>query len=149
MPSLARAADLERVLTRAAEECESGGAWFGQGLPQALKSAIAATGKPIEQSAAEVAFVEAGAAPADPPSPAARVVALSTEGLEGLASVVRSVQGSKPRIARLICPVAVLDFTTEGIRVREIRHGLTAADLQGKLSTTLWSGPDLKELGSH
>ncbi|MGB5194018.1 MAG: hypothetical protein WBN70_13620 [Polyangiales bacterium] len=149
MPSLARAADLERVLTRAAEECESGAAWFGQGLPQALKNAIAATGKPIEQSAAEVAFVEAGAAPTVPPSPAARVVALSTEGLEELASVVRSVQGSKPRVARLICPVAVLDFTTEGIRVREIRHGLTAADLQGKLSTTLWSGPDLKELGSH
>jgi len=149
MPSLARAAEVERVLTRAAEECESGGAWFGQGLPQALKSAIAATGKAIEQSAAEVAFVEAGAVPADPPSAAARVVALSTEGLEGLASVVRSVQGSKSRIARLICPVAVLDFTPDGIRVREIRHGLTAADLQGKLSTTLWSGPDLKELGSH
>lgn len=149
MPSLAHAADLERVLTRAAEECESGGVWFGKGLPQALKSAIEASGKAIEQSAAEVAFIEAGAAPSEPPSPGARVVALSTEGLEELASVVRSVQGSKPRVARLICPVAVLDFTTEGIRVREIRHGLTAADLQRELSTRLWSGPDLKELGSH
>jgi hypothetical protein len=45
--------------------------------------------------------------------------------------------------------VAVFDFTTEGIRVREIRHGLTAADLQGKLSATLWSGSDIKELRSH
>lgn len=149
MPLPAHAADLERVLTRAAEECESGGAWFGHGLPQALKSAIEASGKAIEQDGAEVAFVEAGAAPADPPSPTARVVALSTEDIDELATIVRSVQGSKPRVARLICPVAVLDFTAEGIRVREIRHGLTAADLQGKLSTTLWSGPDLKELGSH
>ena len=59
MPSLAHAADLERVLTRAAEECESGGAWFGEGLPQALKSAIDASGKSMESAPPLVAFVEA------------------------------------------------------------------------------------------
>ena len=84
MPSPEHAADLERVLTRAAEECESGGAWFGEGLPQALKSAIDASGKSMESAPPLVAFVEAGAAPGGAPGSASRVVALSTAGLDEL-----------------------------------------------------------------
>jgi hypothetical protein len=149
MPSPARAADLERVLTRAAEECESGGAWFGQGLPQALKSAIETASKGIEPTSSEVAFVDLGVDSAAAPDATKRVVALSKEGLEALPGLIEMCRSWKPKVSRLICPVAVFDFTPEGIRVREIRHGLTAADLQAKLGTTLWSGPDLKELGSH
>jgi hypothetical protein len=149
MPSPAHAADLERVLTRAAEECESAGAWFGQGLPQALKSAIEAAGKPIESGSVDVAFIEAGAAASPPPTAVGRVVALSAAGFDELPALIETSRSSRPEVARLICPVAVFDFTKEGIRVREVRHGLTAADLQKKLGTVLWSGPDLKELGTH
>lgn len=149
MPSPAHAADLERVLTRAAEECKSGGAWFGPGLPQALKTAIEMAGKAIESTSSDVAFVEAGVESAALPSAAKRIVALSTAGLDALATSIQRCRASKHQVTRLICPVAVFDFTTDGLRVREVRHGLTAADLQEKLDTTLWSGPDLKELGSH
>ena len=150
MPSPEQEADLERVLARAAQECESGAAWFGEGLPQALRSAIEAAGRTVDASSAEIAFVDATAiANAKPPSRATRVVALSTIGLEELSSLIRTTESASVEVARLICPVAVLDFTPKGLQVREIRHGLTAADLQRQLSTTLWSGPDLKELGTH
>ncbi len=145
MPSPEHGADLERVLTRASKECETGAAWFGEGLPQALKSALDTAGKGGGSDSPKLAFVEIGR-PADPPPGAARVIALSTGGIDELASVVRSAQRSKPRVTRLICPVAVLDFIPEGVRVREIRQGLTAADIQKSLDAPLWAGPDLKRL---
>jgi len=147
MPSPGHAADLERVLSRAAEECETGGAWFGAGLPQALKSAIEATGRVIEPGSPSVVFVEAGADAAN--APAARVVALSTAAFDDLPALIATCDASRPRVTRLICPLGVFDFAPEGLRVREVRHGLTAADLQRKLGTVLWAGPDLKELGTH
>ena len=147
MPSPAHAADLERVLTRAAEECGSGSAWFGQGLPRALRSALEAAGRRFDPASAEVAFVDAGEAPTStPPSEVGRVVALSAAGLDELPSLVATLEAASFPVARVVCPIAVFDFVPEGLRVREIRRGLTAADLQQKLSTTLWSGPDLKEL---
>jgi hypothetical protein len=77
------------------------------------------------------------------------IVGLSQSSVEQLGSLVCARGDTGVQITRLICPFAVFDFSPEGVRVREIRHGLTAADLQSKLSTTLWSGPDLKELGTH
>ena len=148
MPSPEHAADVERVLTRAAEECESGTAWFGEGLPRALKSALEAARKVVVSDRPRVAFIQVGLQSA-PPRDAGRVVALGEGGLDDLAWLVTTAQSAGTRPARLICPVAVLDFTAKGVRVREIRHGLTAADLQERLDTPLWSGPDLKELGSH
>ncbi len=146
MPSPAPAADLERVLTRAAEECESiDGIWFGEGLPQTLREAIEARGRSTSGEPPGIAFVDA-LAEAGTPSASCRVVALSTSGIDALASHLESVA---KQANRLICADAVLDFTSEGPRVREIRHGLTAADLQKKLPMTLWAGPDLKELGTH
>jgi acyl CoA:acetate/3-ketoacid CoA transferase beta subunit len=158
MPSLEHAADLERVLSRAAEECESKqGVWFGDGLPQAVRSAIEALGNTTDQEPAELAFVEVSAVSpqgrattdADPSALGCPVVGLSTSTLEDIGSLLGSECVTGIPITRLICPVAVFDFTPDGIRVREVRHGLTAADLQQNLSTTLWSGPDLKELGTH
>jgi acyl CoA:acetate/3-ketoacid CoA transferase beta subunit len=158
MPSPENAADLERVLERAARECESKrGVWFGSGLPQALRSAIEANGKATTQEPPEIAFVEVSAVSpegcattdADPSAVTCPVVGLSTSTLDDLSSLVQPNVKTGPHITRLICPVAVFDFTPEGIQVREVRHGLTAADLQQKLPTTLWSGPDLKELGTH
>ncbi|MDH3819141.1 MAG: hypothetical protein OES21_11020, partial [Myxococcales bacterium] len=62
MPSRAHAADLERMLSRAAEECESKrGVWFGDGLPQAVRGAIEALGNMTEQEPTELAFVEVSA----------------------------------------------------------------------------------------
>ena len=49
-------------------------------------------------------------------------------------------------VTRIICPFAVFDLSRDGLRVREIRHGLTAADLQSKLTFPLWAGPDLQQL---
>jgi acyl CoA:acetate/3-ketoacid CoA transferase beta subunit len=158
MPSPEHAADLERVLTRAAQECESKhGVWFGDGLPQALRSAIEAQGKTTVQKPAELAFIEVNSvspqgratSDADPAAFECPVVGLSSCTLEDLGSLVRSQDETGVQITRLICPVAVFDFTSDGVRVREVRHGLTAADLQQELPTTLWSGPDLKELGTH
>ncbi len=150
MPSPEHAADLERVLTRAAEECESGAAWFGPGLPRALKRAIEATGEATGKTTGsrdpELAFVEVGATLSDVPTSVRRIVALSPRGLEDLATLIQLSRSSKPSIARLICPVAVLDFMPDRVRIREVRHGLTAVDLQERAGTTLWSGPDLKEL---
>lgn len=158
MPSPEHAADLERLLSRAAEECESnGGVWFGEGLPQALRSAIDVHDKGVAQQLAEIAFVEVSAvspdgravSDADPSALDCPVVGLSASTIDELGELI-CLEGERSiRIARLICPFAVFDFSSNGVRVREIRHGLTAADLQAKLPTTLWSGPDLKELGTH
>ena len=126
--------------------CESGAAWFGEGLPQTLKSAMEAAGRTIDSTSAELAFVEAGTTVGPPPAGVRHVVALSTAGLDGLQSLIREAESAGFAVTRLICPIAVLDFAPEGLRVREIRHGLTAADFQKELDTTLWSGPDLKEL---
>jgi hypothetical protein len=158
MPSPEHAADLARVLERSAQECESKhGVWFGSGLPQVLRGAIEGRGKSTAEEPAEIAFVEVSAVSpqgfattnADFSAVACPVVGLSTSTLDDLRSLVRPQGDTGLRITRLICPVAVLDFTPDGIQVREVRHGLTAADLQQRLSTTLWSGPDLKELGTH
>jgi len=158
MPSPEHAADLERVLVRAARECESQESiWFGDGLPQALRIAIEARPKTSAQRPVEIAFVEVrGVSPegrastdADPSALHCPVIGLSASTLAELGSLVRPQGEPLVQITRLICPFAVLDFSADGIRVREVLHGLTAADLQRELSTTLWSGPDLKELGTH
>jgi acyl CoA:acetate/3-ketoacid CoA transferase beta subunit len=158
MPSPAHAADLERVLTRAAQECDSKQSiCFGDGLPQALRSALEAHGKTTVQAPAEIAFVEVNTVSpqgqatidVDPSTLDCPIIGLSTAALDDLATLVGPERETGIRITRLICPVAVLDFTPDGIRVREVRHGLTASDLQKRLPTTLWSGPDLKELGTH
>jgi acyl CoA:acetate/3-ketoacid CoA transferase beta subunit len=158
MPSREHAASLERLLSRAAEECESKqGIWFGRGLPQALRSAINLNGEGAKQKPAEIAFIEVSAVSPQGRAVSGRVpsgldcpiVGLSQSSVEQLGSLVCARGDTGVQITRLICPFAVFDFSPEGVRVREIRHGLTAADLQSKLSTTLWSGPDLKELGTH
>jgi len=62
MPSPKHAADLDRVLSRAAEECESKqGVWFGDGLPQAVRSAIEALAQTTAQEPAELALIEVSA----------------------------------------------------------------------------------------
>jgi hypothetical protein len=146
------------MLSRAAEECESKrGVWFGDGLPQAVRGAIEALGNMTEQEPTELAFVEVSAV-----SPQGRattnedvsalecpVVGLSISTLDDLGALLGPHSESGIQISRLICPVAVFDFNEDGVQVREVRHGLTAADLQERLALTLWAGPDLKELGTH
>jgi hypothetical protein len=158
MPSPEHAANLERVLSRATQECASKqGAWFGEGLAQAVRSAIEALGNTSDQEQPEIAFVEVSAvspegratSDSDPSALGCPVVGLSTATLEDLGSLVGPESETGIQITRLISPIAVFDFTPDGMRVREVRHGLTAADLQERLSTTLWAGPDLKELGTH
>ena len=146
------------MLSRAAEECESKrGVWFGDGLPQAVRGGIEALGNMTEQEPTELAFVEVSAV-----SPQGRattnedvsalecpVVGLSISTLDDLGALLGPHSESGIQISRLICPVAVFDFNEDGVQVREVRHGLTAADLQERLAVTLWAGPDLKELGTH
>lgn len=105
----------------------------------------------------EIAFVEVSAVSpqgrattdSDPPAADCPVVGLSAATLEELGALLGPRDASGVQIMRLICPIAVFDFTPEGVRVREVRHGLTAADIQRRLAIPLWSGPDLKELGTH
>ncbi len=145
MPSPEHGAELQRVIARAAKECESGGAWFGEGLPQTVKHALEATGKRLASESATLAFVELGQTDG-PPASAKRVIALSTVALGKLGAVVQSALDAKMGVTRLISPVAVLDFTPEGIRVRELGPALTAADIQKNLDAPLYAGPDLKPI---
>ncbi len=102
-----------------------------------------------------LAFVEVrsvsgtGAAEADPLLlPADRIIGLSYCKLSGLGELIRTKPDAAGtvQISRLICPFAVFDFTDQGPLLREIRHGMTAADVQAELDMPLWSGPDLSEL---
>ena len=74
---------------------------------------------------------------------------MSAATLDDLGTLLRPRDNAGVQIIRLICPVAVFDFSPAGVRIREVRHGLTAADIQRRLSIPFWSGPDLKELGAH
>ena len=158
MPSPEHAADLERVLTRAAQECEATrGVWFGDGLPQAVRTALEALGRHLSDEVAALAFVEAAGVPPrgratsheQPVAAGCPVIGLSTATLDDLASLLGPRCDAGIQLTRLICPVAVFDFTPDGVQVREVRHGLTAADLQKQLPTPIWAAPDLKELGTH
>lgn len=155
MSSPANEVDVARVLWRAAQECKSKqGVWLGGGLPQGLEDSI---GCHAEPGSAELALVEiasvspSGAATTviDPPPLACPVIGLSASGFDALGALIQAQGETEISIGRLICPFAVFDFGPNGLIVREIRHGLTAADLQQKLDAPLWAGPDLKELGTH
>jgi hypothetical protein len=106
---------------------------------------------------AEIAFLEVhavttrGRAAKDgvPPDLSCPLVGLSHSTLDELGSLFGAEVEGGVQLSRLICPIAVFDFGPNGVRVREVRHGLTAADLQERLVTPLYCGPDLKELGSH
>lgn len=153
MPSRAHAADLEQLLARAAEECEGACAWFGEGLPETLHEALTSAGRAPSSGTPEVAFVDARllsatGISAPPKLGIRRVVALSDAPLSDLPDLISAAEASTTPVTRLVCPFAVLDFAREGLRVRELRHGLTASDLQHRLGTPLWAGPDLKQMGT-
>ena len=116
-----------------------------------------ANGSSASKEPVEIAFVEVRAVTTrgrattdvDASDLSCPVVGLSRSTLEELSSLFRAEVEGGVQLSRLICPVAVFDFGPNGVRVREVRHGLTAADLQDRLATPLYCGPDLKELGSH
>jgi len=148
-------ADAARVLRRAAQECESKqGIWLGAGLPQGLKGSVGGLAEP---ESAELAFVEVASVSANgaatsvaaiPPLDCP-IIGVSALEYDRLDSLIQAGNQIGIAIRRLICPFAVFDFGPNGLIVREIRQGLTAADLQQKLDTPLWAGPDLKELGTR
>ena len=155
MTSPANEADVARVLWRAAQECESKqGVWLGRGLPQALKDS---TGSQVERESADLAFVEVASVSPNgvamtidaPPSLNCPLIGLSASPYETLDSLIQTSDQTGVAISRLICPFAVFDVGPNGLIIREIRRGLTAADLQQKLGAPLWAGPGLKELGTH
>lgn len=156
MSSPANEADVVRVLRRAKQECASRRRiWLGPGLPQGLGGSI---GRRLEEpESAELAFVEVvsvspnGVAKTASTIPSLRcpIIGLSAAEYEGPDALIRAQGEPGTMIRRLICPFAVFDFGPNGLIVREIRQGLTAADLQQKLDTPLWAGPDLKELGTR
>lgn len=153
MPSPSTEPDLKRLLERARRECSDGRAWLGPGLPQRLSAWILHEPAPAPS---RVAFIEvaevspSGLASAEAkPQGTQRIVGLAATRLDNLGQLLRSHEHTHepPRIPlqRLICPAAVFDFGTSGPIVREIRRGLTAADLQAQLDFPLWAGPDLRE----
>ena len=127
MPSPENAASLERLLSRAAQECESKrGLWFGRGLPQALRSAVDLHGDGAKQARAEIAFIEVSAVSPQgravsetvPPGLDCPVVGLSQCTVEQLGSLVCPRGETGVQITRLICPFAVFDFTLAGTKPR-------------------------------
>ena len=129
----------------------AGALWFGRSLPQQLQGDFglqAQDAGPAALSFVEVQSVSpSGSAQAEPlPFSADRVIGLSECGLYQLGELIRADASGSLQIDRLICPVAVFDFTADGLLLRELRHGLTAADLQAQLDTRLWAGPELREL---
>ncbi|MGB5811323.1 MAG: hypothetical protein WBG86_12375 [Polyangiales bacterium] len=154
MPSHNDVPELARVLWRAAQEVtRDDSVWLDQGLPQSLRDAIQAT---VELSQASIAFVEVtGVSPTGTAlqrrsqRPACPVVGLSIAPLEELDDLIREHDESGISVRRLICPFAVFDFGANGPIVREVQPGLTAADLQERLATPLWAGPDLRALESR
>ena len=157
MRSSASRAELERVLVRAAGELGPGTtAWFGAGLAQRVRDRLSANGLARVSGPVRVAFVEVehvsptgrARVSGEWPTGAERVIGLCLHEIEELPSLFKA-GCSGAQLDRLICPLAVFDFSAEGPVVREIRHGLTAADVQQKIGSRLWAGPDLKELGTH
>ena len=157
MRSSASRAEVERVLVRAAEELDPGTkAWFGAGLAQRLRDRRSANGLAQPRGPTHVAFVEVervsptgrARVRGEEPTNAERVIGLCLHQIEELPSLFHP-GCSGTQLDRLICPVAVFDFWTEGPVLKEIRHGLTAADVQQEIGGRLWAGPDLKELGRH
>ena len=155
MSSPANEADVAHVLRRAAQECQSiHGIWLGAGLPQALSGSIEHLTEP---QSAKLAFVEvASVSPSGsattayaPPVLRCPIIGLSASDYDRFDSLIQARDETGIAIRRLICPFAVFDFGPNGLIVREIRQGLTAADLQQKLDEPLWAGPDLKELGTR
>ena len=153
MPSPSTEPDVTSLLRRASTECTNGqDAWLGPGVPQGLSSWVAHTRVPSPSS---VGFLEVGevsptgiAAERDVPEGVRHVIGLSTAGLEGLQDVLRPHESAGVELRRLICPFAVFDFGASGPIVREVRRGLTAADLQARLGFPLFAGPDLRELAA-
>jgi acyl CoA:acetate/3-ketoacid CoA transferase beta subunit len=147
--------DRSRLLRRAAREVQpEHSLWLGRGLPKLLERDLGIQSQdagPVSIAVIEVQSVSGtGAAESDPlPFPADRIIALSHCELSALGELIRANTNASGtlQVSRLICPFAVIDFTDQGPLLREIRHGLTAADVQAELDMPLWSGPDLCELG--
>lgn len=126
--------------------------WLGEGLPQGLGGAAASVEEPsaaalalIEVKAVSPSGIVAGHSGPTLPCP---VVGLTASPLEALGALIRSHGQDGTALRRLITPFAVFDFSPDGPIVREVVHGLTAAELQANLATRLWAGSDLKELRS-
>lgn len=154
MPSLATEADTRRVLARAAEECAGRVASYGPGLPERLKSA--ASHGPAH-GAASIAFVEVSKLSPDGLAEVPEAIAtlglplvgLSLVSLDEASNLIDEKLHDGLPLVVLICSFAVFEFRSDRMVVREVRHGLTAADLQRHVGRALWAGPDLKELGAH
>ncbi|MEM7436138.1 MAG: hypothetical protein AAF436_13355 [Myxococcota bacterium] len=154
MPSPNIEPEVERVVARALGECDPNQAvWLGPGIPERLVDHVALRAEP---ATAQLGIVEVDevspngvAILASVPQPSCPVVGLSATPVEELDSLLRPHDHAGVVLAKLICPFAVFEFDTAGPVVREVRRGLTAADLQTRLSFPLWAGPDLKELDTR
>ncbi len=127
MPSPEHAADLERVLTRATQECESKqGVWFGDGLPQAVQSGASRRGNidSHEEPAGDRVRRSERRVPGGTRDHGRRsslpelncpVVGLSDSLPSKTSAQLVGAGTPKPgiQITRLICPVAVFDFTSK------------------------------------
>ncbi|MEM7137185.1 MAG: hypothetical protein AAF500_11430 [Myxococcota bacterium] len=151
MPSHNTELEVERVVARALGECKPGQAvWLGPGIPERLVGRVPVREEP---ATAQLALVEVGevspngvAVVASVPQPPCPVVGLSATPVEKLDALLRPHDHVGVALTKLICPFAVFEFDKAGPVVREVRRGLTAADLQTRLAFALWAGPDLKEL---
>ncbi|MEM8605664.1 MAG: hypothetical protein AAGF92_01065 [Myxococcota bacterium] len=151
MPSPSSEPDVARMLARAVRECPPGhDAWLGQGIAQLLSPELTHQRTP---SPGAIAFVETSrvspaglAADCAAPQTIRTVIGLSNAAIDSIGDLIGAHDRAGVGLRRLICPFAVFEFGVSGPIVREVARGITAADLQARLSFPLWAGPDLQEL---
>jgi acyl CoA:acetate/3-ketoacid CoA transferase beta subunit len=142
----------EQMARRAACEIGDGErAFFGPGLPQAVKAL--APKSDASEGPYDLAFVEAlhvganGALtlPSGHMLPSAgRVVALIPHTLDdGAARILAKPDSAGVVAARLITDRAVIDIRSEGLILRELESGLSAADVQALTAAPLLAEANL------
>jgi len=82
------------------------------------------------------------------PAHARRVVAVLSSTSPGVLGARGAEAPPGPRADRIVTPLAVVDRVPEGLRVREVAEGISAADVQRGSDAVLLAGPDLAVIGA-
>lgn len=160
MVSSAPMLTLEQLAVRAADEASDGRTYRrGPGLPVSLSEHL----RPDDERRSgpvDVLFVGADEvsgrgdlllSPEDVDvdvTGARRVVVILADGEGGLGRLVRTCSGpALPGVVhRVVTELAVLDVTPDGLVVRQVAPGVSARDVQERVSVPLLAGPDLDRI---
>ena len=74
-------------------------------------------------------------------------VGVTAIALDSLSSLFSTKKPDGIRIDRLICAAAVIDFTNDGLVLREVANDVSGRDVQQALGVPVWASHDLKPFG--